>query len=115
MNANDKTAARFLWLDLTRKCQLSCVHCYNSSGPNGTHGTMGRKDWLSLLDQAADCDVRHVQLIGGEPTLHPDTAELVDHALALGLAVEVYSNLVHVTDVWWRLLRRPGVAHATSY
>ncbi|MDT0317292.1 radical SAM/SPASM domain-containing protein [Streptomyces millisiae] len=106
---------RFLWLDLTRKCQLSCVHCYNASGPGGTHGTMSRENWIDVLDQAAACGVRHVQLIGGEPTLHPHAAELVDHALADGLTVEVYSNLVHVTDAWWRLLQEPGVSLATSY
>nr|WP_243745228.1 radical SAM/SPASM domain-containing protein [Streptomyces hainanensis] len=115
MKTIDRTATRFLWLDLTRKCQLSCVHCYNASGPDGDHGAMSREDWGNLLDQAAGCGVRHVQLIGGEPTMHPHAAELVDRALTIGLAVEVYSNLVHVADAWWRLLRRPGVALATSY
>lgn len=109
------TTTHFLWLDLTRKCQLSCVHCYNASGPDGTHGVMGRENWIHVLDQAAACGVRHVQLIGGEPTLHPHAAELVDHALAVGLTVEVYSNLVHVTDTWWWRLQQPGVSLATSY
>jgi MoaA/NifB/PqqE/SkfB family radical SAM enzyme len=105
----------FLWLDLTRKCQLACVHCYNASGPDGTHGTMTREHWLAVLDQAAACDVRQVQLIGGEPTMHPHAAELVEHGLDLGLGVEVFSNLVHVTARWWKLFRRDGVTVATSY
>ncbi|MFG2228075.1 radical SAM protein [Streptomyces sp. NPDC048644] len=105
----------FLWLDLTRKCQLACVHCYNGSGPDGSHGAMSRADWVRVLDEAADLGVRHVQLIGGEPTLHPDGLTLADHALSLGLAIEVYSNLVHVTDAWWQLLQRDGASLATSY
>lgn len=109
------TTPEFLWLDLTRKCQLACTHCYNASGPDGTHGTMAREDWLSVLDQAAACGIRHVQLIGGEPTLHPDAAELLDHALTLGLEVEVFTNMVRVTDEWWALFRRAGVTLATSY
>jgi MoaA/NifB/PqqE/SkfB family radical SAM enzyme len=111
---NSATPA-FLWLDLTRKCQLACKHCYNASGPDGTHGTMTREHWLDMLDQAADCGVRRVQFIGGEPTMHPDAADLVDHALSLGLEVEVFSNLVHVTDPWWELFQRDGVTLATSY
>jgi MoaA/NifB/PqqE/SkfB family radical SAM enzyme len=108
-------APHFLWLDLTRKCQLNCSHCYNASGPDGTHGTMTRDEWIGMLDQAAACDVTAVQLIGGEPTLHPDALDIVAHALDLGMNVEIYSNLVHVTAAWWRLLQRNGASLATSY
>ncbi|GHH83076.1 hypothetical protein GCM10018793_44260 [Streptomyces sulfonofaciens] len=63
-----KSTTRLLWLDLTRRCQLECTHCYNASGPNGDHGTMTRDDWAGVLDQAASCGVLDVQFIGGEPT-----------------------------------------------
>ncbi|WP_308277291.1 radical SAM protein [Streptomyces ginkgonis] len=107
--------SRFLWLDLTRRCQLACVHCYNSSGPLGTHGEMTWDDWVRVLDQAADAGVTRVQLIGGEPTLHPDFAGLLTHALSLDLRVEVFSNLVHISERCWEILRSPGVSLATSY
>ena len=35
---------RFLWLEITGKCQLECTHCYADSGPKGTHGTMATRD-----------------------------------------------------------------------
>lgn len=109
------TAARMLWLDLTRKCQLECSHCYNHSGPEGAHGTMTRKDWFMVVDQAAATGTELVQLIGGEPTLHPDALDIADRALTAGMRVEVYSNLVHVSDTWWELFQRPGASVATSY
>ncbi|WP_433332438.1 radical SAM protein [Spirillospora sp. CA-294931] len=104
-----------LWLDLTRKCQLNCSHCFNESGPEGTHGTMTRDDWLNALSQAADCGFRIIRFIGGEPTMHPNAPELVRHAISLGLRAEVYSNLVHVTAEWWELFQCEGVSLATSY
>jgi len=113
--AASATDTEFLWLDLTRKCQLSCTPCFNASGPDGTHGTMTREDWLRVLDQAAECGVRRVQLIGGEPTLHPDSLVLADRALSLGFGVEIYSNLVRVTEAWWALLQREGMSLAASY
>ncbi|MGW5675160.1 radical SAM protein [Streptomyces sp. NPDC003860] len=61
-----------LWLDLTRKCQLNCGHCYNGSGPEGAHGTLAREDWITIVNEAAERGIARVQLIGGEPTLHPD-------------------------------------------
>lgn len=110
-----KIITRLLWLDLTRKCQLECGQCYNASGPDGTHGTMAREDWFNVLDQATSCGVPNIQFIGGEPTMHPHFADLVDHALTIGLNVEVYSNLVHVSQECWGLFQRKGFTLATSY
>ncbi|GHD37403.1 hypothetical protein GCM10007147_45410 [Nocardiopsis kunsanensis] len=56
-----------------------------------------------------------MQLIGGEPTLHPHAREIAEHALGNGMGVEVYSNLVHLSPAWWELLQRPGMRLATSY
>ncbi|MFF8702917.1 radical SAM/SPASM domain-containing protein [Streptomyces albidoflavus] len=108
-------APGFLWLDLTRACQLECTHCLNESGPGRWHGSMSAEDWMGVLADAAREGTRAVQLFGGEPTLHPAFAELVDRALELGLAVEVYTNLVHVPERLWEVFERPGVSLATSY
>lgn len=105
----------FLWLEITGQCQLECVHCYADSSPSGTHGTMTAQDWQRVINEAADIGVRTVQFIGGEPTLHPALPSLVGHALNRELAVEVFTNLVHVTDALWELFSRPGVSLATSY
>jgi MoaA/NifB/PqqE/SkfB family radical SAM enzyme len=104
-----------LWLDLSRKCQLECIHCYNESGPTGSHGTMALADWLRVLDQAHMAGVRNVQLIGGEPTLHPDFLPILNHGLDLGLHVEVYSNAVHVSEECWGAFQHSNFSLATSY
>lgn len=76
---------------------------------------MAVDDWRRVISEAAALGVRSVQLIGGEPTLHPGFAELVEHALAEGLRTEVYSNLYRVRPDHWSLFTRPGVSLATSY
>lgn len=106
---------RFLWLDITRRCQETCGHCYNSSGPDGSHGSMAAGDWLRIIGEARAVGVEQVTFIGGEPTLHPDLPQLVEEALRLGLTAGVFTNLVHVTPALWELFRRPGVTLATSY
>jgi MoaA/NifB/PqqE/SkfB family radical SAM enzyme len=76
---------------------------------------MSAEDWADVIDQLAAIEVETVQFIGGEPTLHPALPSLIEHALARGLQVEVYSNLVHVPRTMWPVLERPGVSVATSY
>jgi MoaA/NifB/PqqE/SkfB family radical SAM enzyme len=105
----------FLWLEITGKCQLECVHCYADSGPAGTHGAMTTEDWIRLIEEAAELGVQAVQFIGGEPTLHPDLPRLIEHALGVGIEVEVFSNLVHVAPTLWKCFQRPGVRLACSY
>ncbi|MEV5237968.1 radical SAM/SPASM domain-containing protein [Streptomyces cinnamoneus] len=70
---------------------------------------------LAPVDQAVAAGVEAVQLVGGEPTLHPHFAELADHALTIGLNVEVYSNLAHVSPSNWTVFQRDGCSLATSY
>lgn len=105
----------FLWLHVTDRCQLLCRHCATDSSPEGTHGSMTIGDWTRVIDEAAEAGVRQVQLVGGEPTLHPGLPELIAHALSRTLAVEVFTNLVHVTDELWQVFTQPGVSLATSY
>jgi MoaA/NifB/PqqE/SkfB family radical SAM enzyme len=110
-----ETNLTFVWLEITGRCQLECIHCYAESGPNGTHGLMERTDWLGVIDQCADLGVQMVQFIGGEPTLHPDLTMLVEYALDQGLEVEVFTNLVRVSARMWDTFSRPGVRLACSW
>ncbi|MEU8889927.1 hypothetical protein [Streptomyces sp. NPDC048442] len=71
-------------------------------------------DWKRVMSQAAALGVKKIQFIG-EATLHPDFVELVEHALAEGLGVQVYSNLYRVRHEHGALFARPGVNLATSY
>jgi MoaA/NifB/PqqE/SkfB family radical SAM enzyme len=72
-------------------------------------------DWVGVLGQAAALGAGHVVVIGGEPTLFPGLDRVVRAALTLGMAVEVYSNLVRVTAGLWELFSVPGVSLATSW
>ncbi|MFE6185487.1 radical SAM protein [Streptomyces sp. NPDC056465] len=105
----------FLELEITGRCQLACSHCYAESGPTQGHGSMTVDDWKRILDEAGAGETKTVQFIGGEPTMHPAFAELVRHALDVGLRVRVYSNLYLVRDAHWPLFSDPRVDLATSY
>ncbi|MEU6895890.1 radical SAM protein [Streptomyces sp. NPDC046557] len=107
---------RFLSLEITGRCQLTCPSlCYAASGPTRGHGTMSDDDWLRTIDQAVALGAEEVQLIGGEPTLHPGFVPIARHAVDSGLRVRVYSNLFRISEEHWRLLEHPRVRLATTY
>lgn len=105
----------FLWLEITRKCNLSCVHCYAESSPSAASGLMTKERWQSVIDQAQQMGVKHVQFIGGEPTIHPDFPDLLVWAAQRGMSIEVYSNLTHIKPPLWSLFKQLDVSLATSF
>ncbi|MFD7288921.1 radical SAM protein [Streptomyces sp. NPDC059863] len=109
----DQSALAFAWLEVTGFCNRECTHCYADSSPRGTHGTMTAAHWKDCIDQLAAMGVRDVQFIGGEPTLYPHLIDLIGHA-ARTLAVEVFSNLTHVSDELWATFAEYRVRLATS-
>jgi MoaA/NifB/PqqE/SkfB family radical SAM enzyme len=90
----------FIWLELTGRCNLECVHCYADSHPGlPLDDGMREEDWVGALDEAAALDCRRVQFIGGEPTLHPALPRLIAHARRAGYReVAVFTNGTRFTD-----------------
>lgn len=108
------TGIRMLELEITHRCQL-CRHCLTRSSPAAEHGAMGLADWLAVVDQARALGIAGIQVIGGEPLLSPHCLPVLEHALALGMDVEIFSNLHTVSNRTWDLLRHPNARLATSY
>lgn len=107
----------FLWLEITAKCNLECAHCYADSGPRGElFGQMSTDDWLSVLRDAADVGCRHVQFIGGEPTLHPDLSRMISFASARGYTfIEVFTNATAISEALLHTFVGHNVHVATSF
>ncbi|MER6607453.1 radical SAM protein [Streptomyces sp. NPDC000927] len=104
-----------LELEITGKCQLTCSHCLSGSSPQADQGSMTFQDWRVVISDAAALGIGTIQIIGGEPTVHPRWRDLTEYALSLGRHVEVYSNLYKVHEEWWELFTHPAVTLATSY
>lgn len=105
---------RFLWIELTSGCNLTCGHCYASSG--GGHRTaLSTEGYGRLISDAASLGCETIQFTGGEPLLHPDLLALIDHARGLGIEVEIYSNLTLVSSELASELAARNVRLATSF
>src|SRR5258708_25177553 len=110
-------ALEFLWLELTIRCNLRCVHCYAESEPSAPlRGALGDVDYASLIIEAANLGCRKLQFIGGEPTLHPSLPSLIKHARECGMEfVEVYTNAVRISDDLLTCFREYQISVAVSF
>ncbi|MCP4381858.1 MAG: radical SAM protein [Hyphomicrobiales bacterium] len=98
----DKLPPPFLVaLNLTRRCNLNCAHCYLDAGTResddtGELTTTEVKDLIN--DIAAISNEIMVVFTGGEPLLRADLAELVAHASGLGLMAVIGTNGMGLND-----------------
>lgn len=74
-------------LKITQWCpyEKDCGFCYMDSGRQGAHGDINVI--FAHLDAMADAGVFEVALGGGEPTLHPFFAWILEHGAKRGLAM----------------------------
>ena len=78
-------------LELTRRCPLSCGHCY-CPGPGSRGAEMSTAEVLWMLDEAARCGCLWLTFTGGEPLCHPDFASIYRHAVDQGFLVTLFTN-----------------------
>lgn len=82
-------------LNLTRRCNLRCAHCYLDAGArsDGAEAELDTEEARGLLDGIAELsEETMVVMTGGEPLLRPDLETLVRHAAGLGLMVVIGTN-----------------------
>jgi uncharacterized radical SAM superfamily Fe-S cluster-containing enzyme len=69
-------------VEITSSCNLTCPMCYASSSPGGKH--LSLDECKRAIDRLVEVEGRAevCQLSGGEPTIHPQLAEIVEYALS---------------------------------
>ncbi|MEW6359798.1 MAG: radical SAM protein [Planctomycetota bacterium] len=85
-------------LELTRRCNLRCLHCYlgRSIGPRQKELTTGQ--FLSIIDEIVDAECLDLLITGGEPLLREDFSTIYQRAVERGLLVTVFTNGTLITD-----------------
>ena len=102
-------------LNLTRRCNQGCAHCYLDAGTrlDGGGDELSTDEVKEVLDAiAALSDETMVVLPGGEPLLRPDLEELAGHATAGGLMVVLGTNGTLLDDKRVAALSAAGVRGA---
>lgn len=84
-------------LELTLRCNLRCVHCYNFDRDRPY--PIGRRDdeladdeVLRILGEVHAAGCLEITFSGGEAMLHPRITDFAAHARSLGMAVRIKSN-----------------------
>ena len=80
-----------LAIEITKKCNLRCAHCYLSAG-DAADEELTTEEIKDLIKSAKELGARSVSIGGGEPLMRPDYITIIKYALFQDLMVALGTN-----------------------
>lgn len=84
-------------MNITKRCNLSCVHCYAGASGPADPDELTTDEWLGVIDDLAGFGSPVALFSGGEPLMHPDILTLARHAVDRGMRAVISSNGTMIT------------------
>lgn len=79
-------------LFVTYRCNLACPYCFARPLAGQHPGDITPERFAAFLDWASRAAVPAVAFLGGEPTLHPHLAAMIQATAEAGMAAVLFSN-----------------------
>src|ERR1700761_9524528 len=102
-----------LWLlmELTYRCPLHCVFCYNPTDFATTGPELATEDWMRVLQEARAMGAVQLGLSGGEPLARDDLEAIVAEAHSLGFYSNLITSGIGLTEARIAALKEAGLDH----
>ncbi len=102
-------ALRLLAWEVTRRCNLACLHCRAAAGSGPYPGELTTDEGVALLTDLAQMGQAVVILTGGEPLLREDIFDLAAHGTRKGLRMVMAVNGTLLTPAIAARLKEVGI------
>lgn len=101
------------WLlaELTYRCPLHCVFCYNPMNYAAIENELTTAEWIKVMREARQLGAAQLGFSGGEPLMRDDLEELVDEAHRLGFYTNLITSGVGLNEKRIQALKTAGLDH----
>ncbi len=108
------SSCNFAWIEITTKCNLKCVHCYNETEAS-CDTTMTVNDFKLVVKSLMKLGVQKIQIIGGEPFFDRKILrQMLDYAIGKFELIEIFTNGTLITEEWYEYLADNNIHIALS-
>ena len=104
-----KNQLRLVAWEVTRKCNLNCIHCRAGSERGPYPGELDTAKCFEILDQICRVGKPIVILTGGEPLLRDDVFDLAEYGTGLGLRMVLATNGTFLTPDIIKKMKDSGI------
>ncbi|MCL2476937.1 radical SAM protein [Candidatus Bathycorpusculum sp.] len=95
----------------TRRCNLSCVHCYSKSEDKPYQNELTTQEAKTFVEDLASFKVPVLLFSGGEPLLRHDLFEIATYASNLGIRTVLSTNGTLITPEKAQKLKTAGFSY----
>ena len=85
-------------LELTRRCPLSCAHCYLRDVPVEQKRELSTVEWIDVVDQLHKLGAFHITVTGGELFVRDDSVEILSAIRKRRMALSILSSGAGVSE-----------------
>lgn len=102
-----------LWLlaELTYRCPLHCVYCYNPLNYAENRHELSTAQWVDVMRQARVLGAAQIGFSGGEPLVREDLEELIGEAHRLGYYTNLITSGVGLNEQRIARMKENGLDH----
>lgn len=104
-----KFELKWLAWEITRQCNLDCVHCRSASSLASPAGVWDLEKAKAFLDDLVGFARPVVVLTGGEPLLHKDVFDIASYGTSKGLRMALATNGTMVTAETCKKIKESGI------
>jgi len=97
--------------NMTRRCNLKCVHCYAQSEDKDYNNELSHEESLKMIDDLAEFGVPVLLFSGGEPLIHPRLVEYAEYAVKKGMRAVISTNGTLITKEKAEILKKIGLSY----
>ena len=97
-----------VYLELTRACNLKCIHCLNNSGIK-QKDELTKDELLKLIKKLSSLGVQEIRFTGGEPLLFNGIYDLIKFATEEGICTSLGTNGTLITKEVAKELKESGL------
>ena len=98
--------------NITRRCNLDCLHCYIESEDKQYEGELTLDQIKQVIDSLSTMSVPVLLLSGGEPLAHKDIFTIIEYAKSKNLRIGLSTNGTLITKDMAQNLKKLGVDYA---
>lgn len=89
-----------LGLELTRRCNLSCVYCYSNAG-RPLHNELSLDEIIKVIEEAIQLGVKKIGIIGGgEPLLYEHLKGVIEFISKNNVKLSLFTNGTLINSDW---------------
>ncbi len=108
-NARDRRPV-VVW-NLTRSCNLQCLHCYSDSHARKYSGELTTEEAKAVLDDLAEFKVPAILFSGGEPLVRPDIFDLARYARSKKISIVLSTNGTLIDEKMAKRIKETGFSY----